>query len=321
MARKAQRAADFEVLQDELRQLLKRDPRLVILASGWATHTMPDPANWLAHLAKDVATRYPARFYGLGDFQTDLPATTARLQAEGKQPLVLMGSDDLARTYAGMTEICSSHQPVIFLLTGGQTDLMTDYQSQALAILRTFPRLFIGVPSSPLELANQLSEARHAPTNPVAICYWLGERRRPAVIPSATPPGLGRAVMLREGKELALLSIGSAVKRSMALAAKLDEAGHQAAVVDVRWVRPLDEALLTAVAHYFPRLVTVEDGVDEGEGTMGAAVMEMLEQREQYQTRLKRIGLPPNSNVTKLSHKIISFLDTLKRDEGLTPSP
>src|SRR6476646_5778385 len=94
-------------LQSRLVAALEQDERLVVLASSLATHSLPTPHNRLAELAEAVALRFPARFYGLGEFLADLVPTATRLALESKTPLVLMGSADLARSYAGFAARCA----------------------------------------------------------------------------------------------------------------------------------------------------------------------------------------------------------------------
>ncbi len=310
-------------VQTILLETLNRDERLVVLASSLATHALPQADNVLAELAREVALRFPTRFFGQGELLSDLMPTATRLVAEGYLPLVLLGSADLARSYASLSALCSQRLGVIFLLAQGPLPGQT-WRAPAtsdLAILRTFPDLYIGVPTSPEELRDQLAETSQAGDQPIALYYRAGrESQRKGLVQldklsGKRSPGLGRGLMLREGKELALLALGGATGTALALADRLEAQGRQAAVVNVRWVRPLDDALLTAVAHHFPRLVTLEES--HLEGGFGTAVLEMLERRELYETRLKRLELEARVSLPKLTSQVTAFLDTLQRDEGL----
>ncbi len=303
--------ASEPTLQATLISTLERDESLVVLASKLATHSLPAPDNRLAEVAREVALRFPARFYGLGELLADLVPTATRLAVEGKHPLVLMGSADLARSYASLAALCAQHLGIMFLLVNGPMAGQTwrSLASNDLALLRTLPQLQIGAPSSLDELTSQLTEARQEEDNPVVIYYSPPETvTKSAVHQLSRPLGIGKAAMLHEGKSLVLLSCGPTTSTALALATRLQELGHQPAVVDVRWVRPLDEALLAAVAHYFPRLVTLEEGGLEG--GFGAALLEMLERRELYETRLKRLSLERRPNLPKLTASVVSFLDT-----------
>jgi 1-deoxy-D-xylulose-5-phosphate synthase len=309
-------------LKEQLISALEKDEDLVVLASSLATHALPASDNRLAELTETIAKRFPARFYGLGELLADLVPTVTRLALSGKHPLVLIGSADLARSYAGLSALCAQHLGVIFLLLAGHTPGQTWRSPQAndLAILRTLSQLYISSPSSLEELTSQLHEARQVEDNPIAIYYGLPEAispptRSPTVRLVGRPFGLGKSAMLREGKNLALLSFGPTYTTAMSLATRLQTSGLQAAVVDVRWVRPLDEPLLTAVAHHFPRLVTLEEGGLEG--GFGSAVLELLERRGLYETRVKRLELGRRPNLAKLAESVTAFLDTLQRDERL----
>lgn len=311
-----------QALEEKLLAALEQNEQLVVLASSLATHALPNQSNSLAALVRTVATRFPARFYGMGELLADLVPTATRLVAEGQQPLVLLSSADLARSYAGMSALCAQQLRVIFLLAAGPLPGQTWRPSGTndLAILRTLTSLYIGMPGNAEELISHLAEATQVDDHPVAL-YYREELRMPrnvtALKPLGRSLGIGKAIMLREGKELALLSLGPATTTALALGARLDELGHPAAVVDVRWMRPLDEPLLTAVAHHFPRLVTLEEG--SLESSFGAALLEMLERRGLYETRLKRLEVTPKPKLAELTASVMAFLDTLKRDEGLTP--
>ncbi|HEX2913597.1 MAG TPA: transketolase C-terminal domain-containing protein [Chloroflexia bacterium] len=309
------------LLEEIMLTALEKDKKLVVLASSLSTHSLPAPGNVTQRLAQVLATRFPERFYGLGELMDELTVKVTELAAQGLQPLVLLNSADLAISYARLTAICAQGLRVIFLLAGGPASGQTWRPSGVndLAILRTLSPLYIGIPSDARELLQQINEAGTIQDRPVVLYYHSSIRSRAdeTLHLLRRSPGVGRSIMVREGKELAILAIGPATGIAVALAQRLDSAGHNAAVVDTRWARPLDDALLTAVAHHFPRLVTIEEGTLEG--SFGTAVLEMLERKGIYETHLMRLSTGTRPALVKLAGSVTAFLETLQRDEGLGP--
>jgi 1-deoxy-D-xylulose-5-phosphate synthase len=101
---------------------------------------------------------------------------------------------------------------------------------------------------------------------------------------------IGKAEILREGTDVAILGIGSEVSYCMKAAERLALDGIQATVVNARFVKPLDEELITALAQSHGSIVTVEDHYLMG--GFGSAVMEMLEQKGHHDVRVMRLAFP-----------------------------
>ncbi len=105
---------------------------------------------------------------------------------------------------------------------------------------------------------------------------------------AALPIGQGEVV--REGEDVVLLAVGVMVAAAEKAAARLEAAGVSAAVLNARFIKPLDEALILEWVRRVPRLVTLEENVLAG--GFGSAVLELLEARDQSDVRVRRIGLP-----------------------------
>ena len=95
--------------------------------------------------------------------------------------------------------------------------------------------------------------------------------------------------MLREGKDLAILAVGAGVAVALETAQQLAQIGLEATVIDAIWVRPLDAPMITAIAAHLPRLVTMEDG--RLNGGFGTAVLELLEQTNLFNVKVKRLSI------------------------------
>jgi deoxyxylulose-5-phosphate synthase len=312
---------ELSTLGKHLLKMLAENEHLAILASGLATHTRPSPDNPLALLVRDLAKNYPARFFGVGDLWESLLPTSIKLWTqEGIRPVVVMSSADIARSYASLSAVCVARLPVIFVLAAG---LDTGQTTRAeinndVAILRTLPNLYIGAPGDEAELRQQLAIAARDDSHPIILRYLPLKDTQPKPISKlnlGTAFGIGKAQMLKEGKDFAILAEGATVAVAIDLAEELANKGYSAAVVNARWIKPLDEPLLGAIVNYFPRLITLEDG--DVNGGFGSEVLELMERRGWYNVRIKRIGLSPNQNwsVQNLVEDISTFVERLNRLE------
>ena len=161
-------------LPSVLLQLLDNNDKLVVLASAHTTHSLPLPNNHLAQLVKTVATRHPARFYGLGDLLDELVPTVNRLAAEGFTPLVLLSSADLTLSYARLAALCSQRLASVAFVglanaENGQT--LISAETNDVSVLLTLPPLLVGVPAGPRELKNSLQAALAHEAGSVALIY------------------------------------------------------------------------------------------------------------------------------------------------------
>jgi len=101
---------------------------------------------------------------------------------------------------------------------------------------------------------------------------------------------IGRGELLREGDDVVIVAIGSTVVPSLQAAKKLAEQGIHAAVVNARFVKPLDSGLILRCCEEVGRLVTVEE--NDLEGAFGSAVLELLQARGLFSVAVKRLGIP-----------------------------
>jgi len=95
---------------------------------------------------------------------------------------------------------------------------------------------------------------------------------------------------LRDGRDIALVGVGSRVLPALAAAGRLEKMGVSAAVVNARFVKPVDRDLLVSLAGCMPRIITIEENILEG--GFGSAVLECLNEAEANHAKIKRLGLP-----------------------------
>ena len=101
---------------------------------------------------------------------------------------------------------------------------------------------------------------------------------------------IGKAEVLRQGQDLLILALGACVYPALEAAKELEKQGFSATVVNVRFVKPLDEHLILSLAAQHGRILTVEENVLAG--GFGSAVLELLADRDLFGVTVKRLGIP-----------------------------
>ena len=212
------------------------------------------------------AEEFPDRFVDAGIAEEHAVGMAAGLAAGGKKPVVAIYSTFLQRAIDQMTINCAlPGLDVVFAIDRAGIvgeDGPTHHGMFDLAYTRMVPHLRVLAPSNEAELAGALHTAL-ALGGPFAIRYPRGTAEG---VPVPDEPPLfepGRANVVREGDDVAILAFGRMVSRAVGAAELLAERGVQARVVDMRWVKPLDVQAIAAAART-KLVVTVEGGVLAG---------------------------------------------------------
>lgn len=231
--------------------------------------------------------KFPGRFHDVGIAEQHALTFAAGLAAQGKKPVVAIYSSFLQRGYDQLIhDIAISKADVLLAIDRAGVvgpDGATHTGSFDLSFMRIVPNLVVMAPSDEHECLAML-EAGYAYPGPAAVRYPKGSNLCSCGKKSKQPIEIGKARVMREGKKVAILAFGTMVGRSRSAAEKSD-----ATLVDMRFVKPLDEELLKALAKTHRYFVTVEDNVIMGGA--GSAVDEFC-QREGLDVKIKNLGLP-----------------------------
>ena len=237
---------------------------------------------------------FPDRFFDVGIAEAHAVTFAAGLAREGKIPVVAIYSTFLQRAFDQIIhDVCIQKLPVVFAIDRGGlvgADGATHQGLFDLSFLRQIPEMSLMAPRDEAELVRMLRTAVGA-GRPVAIRYPRGSGTG-AAIPSGPGPGMvawGKGELLGEGKDVLLIGIGSTVATCLEAAEELRKQGVSAAVVDARFVKPLDADLLLPLVRRIGRVVTVEENLLAG--GFGSAVMELLEEHDEHPQRFHRIGV------------------------------
>ncbi len=217
--------------------------------------------------------RFPERYFDVGIAEQHAVTFAAGLATEGLKPVVAIYSTFLQRAYDQLIhDVAIQNLPVVFALDRAGlvgADGATHAGAYDIPFLRCIPNMSLACPADESECRQLLSTA-FAQNHPVAVRYPRGAGA--GVTTSATLEGLplGRGEVRKRGKKIAILAFGTLLYPALKAAEALG-----ATVVNMRWVKPLDVELLSAVAKEHEALVTVEEGALMGGA--GSAVLEALQ--------------------------------------------
>ncbi|MDY6844996.1 MAG: transketolase C-terminal domain-containing protein, partial [Thermodesulfobacteriota bacterium] len=214
------------------------------------------------------------------------------LSIAGLKPFVAIYSTFLQRSYDEViTDLCLQKLPVVITIDRAGIvgeDGPTHHGLFDFSYLRHIPNITIMVPKDENELSHMLFTALHQ-SNPVAVRYPRGKGEG-IHIEEFTQLEIGKAEVIREGKDLLIIAIGCTVYPSLQAAQLLSEVGIHATVINSRFVKPLDEKLFITHAKRVGKVITVEENVLCG--GFGSAVLEAFERNNVYGIEMKRIGIP-----------------------------
>ncbi|WP_405379287.1 1-deoxy-D-xylulose-5-phosphate synthase [Phascolarctobacterium sp.] len=256
-----------EVFGKTLSALADTDEKIVGI-----TAAMPDGTG-LNIFAKD----HPDRFFDVGIAEQHAVTAAAGMAAAGMKPVTAIYSTFMQRAYDSIFhDICLQNLHVTMCLDRAGLvgdDGFTHHGVFDYAYLRSLPRMTIMAPKDENELRHMLKTAL-AHNGPVSVRYPRGSGVGVDITGPVETLPIGKAEVLREGKDVCLWAIGSMVTSAVAAAAKLAEAGISAGVVNMRFAKPLDEELLKEHAAKYGAIVTLEEGVLAG--GVGSAILESL---------------------------------------------
>ena len=221
----------------------------------------------------DFAEKYPERFFDVGIAEQHALTFAAGMACDGLKPIVAIYSTFLQRAYDQLIhDIALQNLPVVFAIDRAGlvgADGPTHAGSFDLSYLRCIPNMVVMAPSDENECRQMLYTA-YQHTGPSAVRYPRGSGAGVAIAEEMSALPLGRGLIRREGKKVAILAFGSMVSPALQAAESLD-----ATIADMRFVKPLDLDLIKDLANRHELIVTIEENAIGGGA--GAAVMEALQ--------------------------------------------
>jgi 1-deoxy-D-xylulose-5-phosphate synthase len=255
------------IFSDALIRLAQDDDRIVGITAAMA------PGTGLDRFER----KFPKRFYDVGIAEQHAVTFAAGLAAEGMKPVAAIYSTFLQRAYDQVVhDVCLQNLDVTFALDRAGlvgADGATHQGIYDYAYLRTLPNMLIMAPKDENELRHMLATAIDYP-GPAAVRFPRGEGFGVPLDPDIKAISVGDSELLRDGDDVAIVAVGEVVHPAVEAAERLAADGISAAVVNARFVKPLDTKRLIPLIDRCGAVVTVE--VHTGPGGFGGAVLEAL---------------------------------------------
>lgn len=249
---------------NEITKIAKEDKRVVLLSG--------DIGNKLFDKYKDAA---PRRFYNCGIAEGNMMSVAAGLSLSGLRSVVYTITPfTTTRCFEQIrVDVCYHKAPVIIVGTGAglsYADLgPTHHSLEDMAILRTLPEMSVIAPCDSNELRHALRAALELDT-PVYI--RIGKKGEPNIHENINNFKIGKSIIVKNGKDIALICAGTIMTEALVAAIKLEEKGISVEVVSMHTIKPLDEEYLINASSNFKMIVTIEE---HGKiGGLGGAVAE-----------------------------------------------
>ena len=264
-------------------RLAKQDPKIVAITAAMLEGT------GLVQFSKE----FPHRCFDVGIAEQHAVTFAAGLATQGMKPVAAIYSTFLQRAYDQVIhDVCIMDLPVTFAIDRAGivgADGPTHNGLYDVAYLRAVPNMIVMAPKDENELQHMIYTAIETP-HPTAVRYPRGNGLGVKLDEQFRLLELGKAEILQDGRDCAVLAIGTMVHPSLKAAEKLAADGISATVISARFIKPLDEELISCLAHEKSFLITVEEAALMG--GFGSAVMELLESRNIQGCKILRIGVP-----------------------------
>lgn len=250
------------------------------------------PAMPTGSSLKYMMEAFPDRAFDVGIAEQHAVTLAAGMATQGYIPYCTIYSTFLQRAYDQVIhDVALQNLPVVFCVDRAGLvgeDGATHHGVFDLAYLRCIPNLIVFAPRNEMELRNILYTAQKKLKNPIAIRYPRGNGVTIDWEQPFKEISIGEGVLLKEGIDIAILSIG-AIAKNVSIAINNIKQSDRIAHIDMRFVKPLDETLLHEVCKKYSTIITVEDGSKKG--GFGSAILEFLAENK-YTNSVEVIGIP-----------------------------
>ncbi|MEJ2689038.1 MAG: 1-deoxy-D-xylulose-5-phosphate synthase [Deltaproteobacteria bacterium] len=272
-----------DVFGDTISHLASKNDRITAISAAMTAGT------GLVNFSR----RFPDRFFDVGIAEQHAVTFAAGQATEGLLPVVAIYSTFLQRSLDQIIhDVCLQNLPVTFAIDRGGLvgdDGPTHHGVFDLSFLRFIPNLVLMAPKDEAELQHMLYTAIEH-NGPAAVRYPRGKGEGVPLASQLQKLPIGKGELLKEGSDALLLPIGNRVYTALEAANGLQKIGIDAAVINPRFINPLDGDLICEWATKTGKVVTVEDNVKKG--GFGSAVLELFAARGLTDVRVKVLGLP-----------------------------
>jgi 1-deoxy-D-xylulose-5-phosphate synthase len=272
------------VFADTMIRLAEEDSRIVAI-----TPAMPAGSGLIP-----FGQKYPDRLFDVGIAEQHACTFAAALAAEGLKPVLAIYSTFLQRAYDQLIhDVARQKLNVVFAVDRAGlvgADGETHQGVFDIAFMRTVPNMVIMAPKDENELRHMMKTAICYEDGPISYRYPRLPVRGVKLDEELQVLPIGKAEIVREGEHVVILSFGHVFELAEQAAGQLEAEGYRPMLVNARFCKPLDEALLLRLAREGYKIVTVEEGAQMG--GFGSAVLEFLSQAGFHDVPVDIVGVP-----------------------------
>ena len=272
------------LVSETVRKLAREDRRIVAIT----------PAMPVGSKLESFAAEFPDRFFDVGIAEQHATTMAAGLAATGMKPFLAIYSTFLQRAYDQMLHDITRQKLNVFIgidrsgLVGADGE--THHGVFDIAFLRHLPNLVIMMPKDENEGQHMVKTAIDYDEGPIALRFPRGNGYGVPMDEELHTIPIGTWEVLQEGEDATILTFGTTIPMAFAAAEQLKKQGKNVAVVNARFIKPLDTELLDELFAKGKPIITIEEAVLAG--GFGSAVMEYAEQADHTGTIFERIGIP-----------------------------
>jgi 1-deoxy-D-xylulose-5-phosphate synthase len=272
-----------KVFGETLTEMARRDERIVAISAAMVSGTG----------LKKFAEEFPNRFFDVGIAEQHAVTFSAGLAVEGLRPVVAVYSTFFQRALDQIIhDICIPNLPVTLAIDRAGVvgdDGPTHHGVFDLSYLRFIPNLVLMAAADEAELQQMLYSAVYY-DGPAAVRYPRGSGQGVPLAGRLEKLEIGKGKLLRQGKDILLLPVGNRVHPALEAAEGLSKVGIDAAVINPRFIKPLDSELICEWAERTGKVVTIEDNARSG--GFGSTVLELFSRRGLYSVQTCLLGHP-----------------------------
>lgn len=282
-AKKSSKPSYSSVAVETLVKLAKADKRIVAITAAMCEGTGLNAFEKV----------FPDRLYDVGIAEQHAVTFAAGLAAQGMRPVIPIYSTFLQRAYDQVVhDVATQNLPVTFCIDRGglvAEDGTTHHGAFDFAYLRHMPNMTVMAPKDENELQHMLQTCLTT-NGPTAVRYPRGSVVGVDMDSTPEPLPVGKGELVKSGHDIALVAIGVTVHQAIEAAHQLEQEGISAAVINARFVKPLDVELIREVCQQVKCVLTIEES--SRMGGFGSAVLEYLSDDGIINLPTKCLGLP-----------------------------
>ncbi|WP_143415189.1 1-deoxy-D-xylulose-5-phosphate synthase [Geobacillus sp. E263] len=273
-----------ELVSETVRKLARTDKRIVAIT----------PAMPVGSKLEGFASEFPDRMFDVGIAEQHATTLAAGLAMQGMKPFLAIYSTFLQRAYDQVVhDVCRQNLNVFFAIDRAGlvgADGETHQGVFDIAFLRHVPNLVIMMPKDENEGQHMVYTAIQYDDGPIALRFPRGNGLGVKLDEELKKIPIGTWEVLREGRDLAILTFGTTISMALEAAEKLAKDNISVKVVNARFIKPMDEKILHDLLESNIPILTIEEAVLQG--GFGSAVLEFAHDHGYHQAVINRMGIP-----------------------------